>query len=140
MSHQFPIHVAWRRDPYSVATNPFSITWNKEFYYAFSPLCLITQVPNKIEKDKTKKINFNNTMLVDTVVLPPNIEQVDKEASNSSIIRKTTNQSFWTDSPIHPYISGMDGFRKGVSVKAANLIFNSRRQSSLSGYESSWKK
>ena len=39
----------------------------------------------------------------------------------------------------------MNGFRghffeKGVSVKAANLISNSRRESSLSSYESSSKK
>ena len=39
----------------------------------------------------------------------------------------------------------MDGlrghlFEKGVSVKAAYLISNSGRQSSLSGYELSWKK
>ena len=39
----------------------------------------------------------------------------------------------------------MDGFRgylfeKGISVKAANLISNSRRLSSLSRYELSWKK
>ena len=88
-------------------------------------------------------------MLADTVVVPPNIEHVDKEISDPSIIRKTTIQSFRTNPPScnksNPYISGMDGFRgylfeKGVSVKAANLISNSRRQSSLSGYESSWKK
>ena len=53
-SHQLPKYVAWKRDPYSVATNAFSITWNKEFYYAFPPFCLITQVLNKTEKDKTK--------------------------------------------------------------------------------------
>ena len=96
-----------------------------------------------------KKNNFNNTMLADKVVVPPNIEHVDKETSNPSIIRKTTNQSFRTNPPScnksNPYISGMDGFRrylfeKGVSVKGANLIFNSRTQSSLSGCESSWKK
>ena len=56
VSHQLPTYVAWRRDPYSVATNAFSITWNKEFYYAFPPFCLIIQVLNKIEKDKTKKL------------------------------------------------------------------------------------
>ena len=49
-------NVAWRRKPYSLATNAFSITWNKEFYYAFPSFCLITQVLNKIEKDKTKKL------------------------------------------------------------------------------------
>ena len=87
-------------------------------------------------------------MLADTVVMP-NIEHVDNETSNLYIIRKTTNQSFRTDSPscnkLNPYISGMDGFRghlfeKGVSAKAANLIFNSRRKNPLPGYESSWKK
>ena len=31
-------------------------------------------------------------------------------------------------------------FEKAVSIKVANLISNSRKQSSLSGYESSWKK
>ena len=57
VSHQLPIYVAWTRDPYSVAKNAFSITWNKEFNYACPPFCLIiTQVFNKIEKDKTKKI------------------------------------------------------------------------------------
>ena len=85
-------------------------------------------------------------MLTDTVVVRPNIEHVDKETSNPSITRKTTNQSFRTDSPScnksNPYINGMDGFRvylfeKGISVKAANLISSSSRQSSSSGYESS---
>ena len=88
-------------------------------------------------------------MLAHIVVLPPNIEHVDKETSNPFIIRKATIQSFRTKPPScnksNRYISGMDGFsgylfEKGVSVKAANLIFNSRRQSFLSGYESSWKK
>ena len=72
-------------------------------------------------------------MLPDTVVVPPNIEHVDKKTSNPSIIRKTTNQSFKTNPPScnksNPYISGMDGFRrylfeKEVSVKAASLISN----------------
>ena len=58
VSHQLPKYVAWRRDAYNVATNAFSIIWNKEFYYAFPPFCLITQVLNKIEKDKTKKLTL----------------------------------------------------------------------------------
>ena len=70
-------------------------------------------------------------MLTDTVVVRPNIEHVDKETSNPSITRKTTNQSFRIDSPScnksNPCINGMDGcrvylFEKGISVKAANLI------------------
>ena len=49
-------YVAWSRDPHSVATNALSVTWNKEFYYAFPPFCLIIQVLNKMGKDKKKKI------------------------------------------------------------------------------------
>ena len=39
VSHQFPTYVASRRDLFGVATNAFSITWNREFYHAF-PLFL----------------------------------------------------------------------------------------------------
>ena len=56
VSHHLSTYVAWRRDSYSVAKNAFSITWNKEFYYTFPRFCLITQVLNKIEKHKTKKL------------------------------------------------------------------------------------
>ena len=109
-------------------------------------------LPNNIgseldKKGQDRKTNFNNTILADTVVLPPNIGHVDKETSNPSIIRKTNNQFFRTHSlcnKLNPYIRGMDGFRghlfeKAVFVKEA-IMSSSRRQSSLSGYESSWKK
>ena len=146
VSHQLPTYVAWRKDPYSVATNAFSITWNKEFYYEFPPFLPNNTGSKQDKKGKDKKINFDNTMLVDRAVVPPNTEHVDKETSNPSIIRKTTNhwnQSFRADlrscNKSNPYISGMDGFRGHLLEKVANLISNSRRQSSLSGYESSWK-
>ena len=125
----------------------FFITWNKEFYHAFPPFWPITQLLNRIERDKTNCF-FLITPCWQAVMVPPNIEHVDKETSNPSI-QKTTKQSFRTNSPScnksNPYISGMHGFRgylfeKGVSVKVANRISNSRRQSSLPGYESPWKK
>ena len=84
--HQLSIYVAWRKDSYSAARNTFSITWNKEFYYAFPSFYLIAQVLNQIKKDKTKKNNSDNIMLADSIVVPPNIEHVDKETSNPSII------------------------------------------------------
>ena len=102
-----------------------------------------------MEKDKTKKIILIAPCWQTQLWYPQNIEHVDKETSNPVIIRKTTTQSFRTNPPScnksNPCISGMDGLsgyllEKGVFVKAANLISNSRRQSSLSGYESSWKK
>ena len=84
--HQLSIYVGWRKDSYSAARNTFSITWSKEFYYAFPSFYLIAQVLNQIKKDKTKKNNSDNIMLADSIVVPPNIEHVDKETSNPSII------------------------------------------------------
>ena len=135
VSHQCPTYVAWRKDVYSVATNSFSITNSTVF--------------EQDKKRQDKKNSFDNIMLVDIVVVPQNTEHVDMETSNPCIIRKTTNQSFRTYSTScnksKPYISGKDVFgehlfEKGVSVKAANLISISRGQSSLLGYDSSWKK
>ena len=88
-------------------------------------------------------------MLANTVAVPLNIECVNKKTCNPSNVRKTSGHSFKIVSiscnKSNPYISGMDGFRgylfeKGASVKAANLISNSWRKSSLSGYELPWKK
>ena len=60
-------------------------------------LCNPSFLPNNTgsernKEEQGKKINTDNTMLADTVVVPPNIEHVDKETSNPSIITKTTNQ------------------------------------------------
>ena len=146
VSYQHPTYEAWRKNPYSVAMNAVSITWNKNFY-AFPPVCLKTEVLKKIEKGKTKKTGLYETM--SAVVAPSNIEHVDKETSNLSIVRKTTNQSFRTDSHYcnksNPCISSIIGlwgnlFQRGPSVKAANLISNSRGKSSVSGCKLSRKK
>ena len=117
-------------------------------------LCIPTFLSNstgseQYKKRQDKKFKFDNTMLADRVVVPPNTELIDKETSNPFIIRKITHQSFKTDSlscnKSNPYISDINGFRehlfeKGVSVKATNLIYNPRRQSSLPGYKLSWKR
>ena len=67
-------------------------------------LCTPSSLPNNAgseqdREEQDKKTNFNNTMLADTLVVPPSIEHVDKVTKNSSIIRKTTNQSFRTNPP-----------------------------------------
>ena len=104
---------------------------------------------NKKGQDKTN--SFDDTMMVNIAVIPPNTEMLIRKSVilPLSIIRKTTNQSPKTDwlscNKSNPYISGMNGFRgylfkKVVSVKAANLFSNPRRQSSLLGYEPFWNK
>ena len=58
--------------------------------------CIPSFLPKSISseqdrEEQNKKINFDNTMLADIVLVPPNIEHVNKETSNPSIIRKATN-------------------------------------------------
>ena len=65
VSYQHPTYEAWRKNPYSVAMNAVSITWNKNFY-AFPPVCLKTEVLKKIEKGKTKKTGLYETMSADS--------------------------------------------------------------------------
>ena len=54
-------------------------------YYAFCPFCLIAKVLKKTEKEKTKKIKFDITMLGNRVAIPPDIENVDKRTCTPSI-------------------------------------------------------
>ena len=54
-------------------------------YYAFSPFRLIAKILKKTEKEKTKKIKFDITMLANRVAIPPDIENVDKRTCTPSI-------------------------------------------------------
>ena len=83
-------------------------------------------------------------MLADTVVVPQILTMLIRKPVIFLLSEKLlTNPSGKT----HPLVINETltlvawmVSRDIVSVKAANLISNSRRQNSLSGYESSWKK
>lgn len=47
--------VSWQPDPYSIATDAFTILWD-EFFHAFSPFCLIGRLLQKIVKDNATGI------------------------------------------------------------------------------------
>ena len=130
--------------------NAFSITWTRSFIM-HSNLSVFNTGSEQNKKGQDKTNSFDNTMMVNIAVIPPNTEMLIRKSVilPLSIIRKTTNQSPKTDwlscNKSNPYISGMNGFRgylfkKVVSVKAANIISNSIRQSSLLSYESFWNK
>ena len=116
-------------------------------------LCIPSCLPKNGGSEKDRKTRQKKLVCItpcrQIVVAPSNIEHVDKETSNLSIVRKTTNQSFRTDShdcnKSNPCISSVIGlwgnlFQRGHFVKAANLISNSRGKSSVSGCKLSRKK
>ena len=123
-------------------------------------LCISSFLANntdfKQDRGQDKKNNFNNIMLAELwypilsmfirkpVILPLSEKLLTNPSGQTHPL--VTNQTLTKICFVTKQnISDTDGFKgylfeKGVSVKAANLTSNSRRHSSLSGYESSWKK
>ena len=141
-----PTYVTWRRDPYSVAIDAFSITWSKEFHYAFPPFCLIRQVLNKIQKGKTKKKIILITPCWQTQLWYPQILSMlvrkpvilplwEKPLTNSSVqtLPLVTNQTLILLAWI---VSADICLRKDFLLRQPVLS----SILSLSDFESSWKK
>ena len=49
---QKTLHVSWKPDPFALATDAFTIQWDKKVGYAFPPFCLISRSLAKIRQDK----------------------------------------------------------------------------------------
>lgn len=47
-------YVSWHRDPFAFNIDAFTIKWNKYFFYAFPPFCLMLRVIQKIKLDKAE--------------------------------------------------------------------------------------
>lgn len=49
-------YVSWLRDPEAMEINAFTVNWNKFFFYAFPPFCIILKVLQKIISEKAEGI------------------------------------------------------------------------------------
>lgn len=52
---QLDAYVSWKPDPFAVAIDAFSITWDK-YGYIFPPFSLISKILQKVIEDETKKL------------------------------------------------------------------------------------
>ncbi|CAH2105277.1 unnamed protein product [Euphydryas editha] len=48
--------VSWQSDPEAFAVDAFTLHWNRYYFYAFPPFCLILKVLQKVITDKAKGI------------------------------------------------------------------------------------
>ncbi|KAJ8914161.1 hypothetical protein NQ315_016240 [Exocentrus adspersus] len=55
-NHKCHRYISWRRDPYAIAVDAFTICWRGYFFYAFPPFSLILRVLQKIINDKAEGI------------------------------------------------------------------------------------
>lgn len=44
--------ISWKPDPESFCVDAFTVPWNKEYFYAFPPFCLVSKVLEKIIQEK----------------------------------------------------------------------------------------
>ena len=91
----------------------------------------------------------NNTNMAHTSVVPRASSNVSGEtfiaATNEKTFNKSPRRRASIDKKPNLAISGVEGFRKGLAKKglsdtASKLISNSRRDGSISNYDSSWRK
>ena len=150
LNHQVQKYVAWRPDPYSWKTDAMQQSWDHQFLYAFPPFSLINKVLNKIQEDKVHlMLLITPTWHTTTSVVPRASSNVSGEtfiaATNEKTFNKSPRRSAFVDKKPNLAISGVEGFRKslakkGLSDTASKLISNSRRDGSISNYDSSWRK
>ena len=120
-----------------------SILWAQVHCYAFPP-------PTKQNTTRPSiHSNIDNTLLANTVVVSASVGNSDKDTNSDTKFNHTFSRSKRESSSIsvkqNSYISGMAGFREGLSLQGVSeettqLIGKSRRQSALGNYESTWKK
>ena len=145
MSHQPPVYMTWKPDPGSQESNAMYQPWSKMFPHAFPPFSLIPRVLSKLRKEGIIVILVAPTWQSQawySVLLSMYSQSTFIAKSGrptSGHIRK--NSSF--SSRPNSKTDGLVGFRKslaskGISYKAAKLISDSKRESSISSYESAW--
>ncbi|KAJ8954465.1 hypothetical protein NQ317_019464 [Molorchus minor] len=49
-------YISWKRDPYAITTDAFTVCWNKEYFYAFPPFALVLRSIQKIINEKAEGI------------------------------------------------------------------------------------
>ena len=84
INYQIKPFISYKPDPEALAVNAFLLNWNRWFFYAFPPFCLISRILQKVYFDKAEGIiivpkwpnqpwySFLSKMLVHKpIVLPP---------------------------------------------------------------------
>ncbi|KAJ8980208.1 hypothetical protein NQ317_002221 [Molorchus minor] len=54
-------YISWKRDPYAITTDAFTVCWNKEYFYAFPPFALVLRSIQKIINEKAEGILVSST-------------------------------------------------------------------------------
>ena len=54
LNHQVSCYVSWKPDPGAAFIDAFSITWDKQLFYAFPPFSLIARCLQKIQTDSAE--------------------------------------------------------------------------------------
>ena len=144
MSHQFAQYFAWKPNPFSQRTDGLQQIRGNQFLYAFPPFCLILQVLKKVSYDQTKKMLLVPPTWQSQIWYPLLLEMPIVRPLLLPSNKKPTGGSSSSNCKQNITTSGVDHIReillkKGVSKTAAQLITSTRRKSSQSNYNLSWR-
>ena len=149
LSEQLPRYIAWKPDPYSQGTDAMQQIWPNQYRYAFPPFSMINKVLRKIAQDQVKRMLTVAPTWQSQVWYPtPTRISIEKPlffATPPASSIKPPGSDTSINNKQNIKISGLVGFRQRllateISGRASKLISSTRRQGSLSNYNSSWSK
>ena len=147
MSHQLPAYMDWKPNPGSQAINTMYQSWTKMFPYAFPSFSLIPRVLSKLRKEGTTMILVAPawqsqawySVLLSMCIHNPFLVLHRKDLlldplgrPHPLVVNQTLRLAAWM-------FFEKSLASKGISDKAAKLISDSRRGSSISSYELAWR-
>ena len=122
VSHQVAQYIAWKPDPYSIATDAMSIPWTQGAMH-FLHFVWIPCTKQNATRPSTQS-NIDSTLLANTVVVSTSVRNANKETNSNTKFNHTFSRSKRESPSIsveqNSYISGMAGFREGLSLQGVS--------------------
>ena len=135
VSHQLPVYISWKQDPYSHSQDAFQSIWKLSDREGF-----------RKSSERSKLFNTNHPRVTSATLVSQTTTDECGMSNLTPKVLKTPYKSFGEssspDRKQYLKISGLAGFRenletKGISKAASDLISSSRRPDTISHYESS---
>ena len=127
VSHQVAQYVAWKPDPYSIATDVMSIFWTQRHCYAFLPFLSDSPCTKGNTTRPSTHSNIDKTLLANTVVVSTTVANANKETNYNTKFNLTFSRSKRESTSIsveqNSYISGVAVVKYNEVIKKISSLF-----------------
>ena len=143
LNQQVSCYVSWKPDPGAAFIDAFSITWDKQFFYAFPPFSLIARCLQKIQIDSRRL--HDSPSVANSKLVPQTSSHVSGCSKRSTVTTDclTNARDETRSSPLNQK-NGSDCSQivwqsyetQGFSQKATSIILQSWRKGTTKQYSS----